>query len=55
MGGGPTLAGVQFAESVIDLIGNTPLVRLSRVVPDRAAAEGPTVLAKIEYVNPGGR
>jgi len=45
---------VQFADSVIDLIGNTPLVRLSRVVPDGAAAEGPTVLAKIEYVNPGG-
>jgi len=45
---------VQFADSVLDLIGNTPLVRLSRVVPDGAVGKGTTVLAKIEYVNPGG-
>src|SRR4051812_2811764 len=37
-------------ESVVDLIGETPLVRLTRV-PDGAPA---TVLAKVEYVNPGG-
>ena len=41
---------MQVYESVIDLIGETPLVRLSRV-PDGAPA---TVLAKVEYVNPGG-
>ena len=41
---------MQVYESVVDLIGETPLVRLSRV-PDGAPA---TVLAKVEYVNPGG-
>jgi cystathionine beta-synthase len=40
-----------YAESVLDLIGNTPLVRLRRVVDARI--EG-LVLAKIEYLNPGG-
>jgi cystathionine beta-synthase len=35
---------------VIDLVGNTPLVRLGRV----AAGVRPTVLAKVEYLNPGG-
>jgi cystathionine beta-synthase len=41
---------VRYAESVVDLIGGTPLVRL------RAVTEGitATVLAKIEYLNPGG-
>ena len=37
--------------SLLDLIGNTPLLRLSRSL-DRS--EGPLVLAKIEYLNPGG-
>jgi cystathionine beta-synthase len=41
---------MQVYESVVDLIGGTPLVRLSRVT-DGAAA---TVLAKVEYLNPGG-
>ncbi|SOD75177.1 cystathionine beta-synthase [Jatrophihabitans sp. GAS493] len=39
-----------YYESLLDLIGNTPLVKLHRVV-DGAA---PLVLAKIEYLNPGG-
>jgi cystathionine beta-synthase len=41
---------VQYVEHVTDLIGNTPLVRLNSL------AEGlkPLVLAKVEYVNPGG-
>jgi cystathionine beta-synthase len=41
---------VQYAQSVVDLVGNTPLVRLNRVT------EGlrPLVLAKVEYFNPGG-
>jgi len=41
---------VEYAESVLDLIGNTPLVRLRRVLPE----DSPLVLAKIEYLNPGG-
>jgi cystathionine beta-synthase len=41
---------VDVADSVIELIGNTPLVRLHRVT-DGARAQ---VLAKIEYLNPGG-
>src|SRR3979490_2875607 len=35
---------------MISLVGNTPLVRLSRVTEGIQA----TVLAKIEYFNPGG-
>jgi cysteine synthase len=38
------------ADSVLDLIGKTPLVRLHRVVPDGAAE----VLGKLEARNPGG-
>ena len=38
------------ADSVIDLVGNTPLVRLNRVVPDGAAE----VLGKFEVFNPAG-
>jgi len=35
---------------VTELIGNTPLVRINRIVPD--AAEGVTVAAKLEFYNP---
>ncbi len=41
---------MQVANSLIDLVGNTPLVRLNRVTEGIAA----TVLAKVEYFNPGG-
>jgi cystathionine beta-synthase len=41
---------MQYYESVLDLIGNTPLVRLNSVTEGVAA----TVLAKVEYLNPGG-
>src|ERR1700712_4621890 len=41
---------VRYAESVIDLVGGTPLVRLNSL----AAGLKPLILAKIEYVNPGG-
>jgi cystathionine beta-synthase len=41
---------VQYVENLIDLVGNTPLLRLNRVT-DGAA---PLVLAKVEYLNPGG-
>src|SRR3954452_21298835 len=49
---------MDFANSVLDLIGNTPLVKLDRTL-DRtpegdASAAGPLVLAKLEYLNPGG-
>src|SRR3712207_9420302 len=46
-------AAVQYAESVIDLVGNTPLVRLSSVTRD-LGPDAPLVLAKLEYLNPGG-
>src|SRR5438093_3917046 len=36
--------------TVLELVGWTPLVRLQRSVPEGAA----TVLAKLEYLNPGG-
>ncbi len=46
---------MDYSDSVVELIGNTPLVRLRRVVgQDVDRAEGPLVLAKVEYVNPGG-
>ncbi len=38
------------AETVLDLIGNTPVVRLRRLPPPRSAA----VWAKLERANPGG-
>jgi len=38
------------AETVVDVVGDTPLVRLNRVVPARAGR----VLAKMESLNPGG-
>ena len=41
---------MDYAESVLDLVGNTPLVKLNRVTDGIRA----TVLAKIEYLNPGG-
>jgi cystathionine beta-synthase len=45
---------VQYVHSVIDLIGNTPLVRLNKVTQGIVPEPGPLVLAKVEYVNPGG-
>jgi cystathionine beta-synthase len=41
---------VDYAEHVFDLVGNTPLVRLNAVTRGVEA----TVLAKVEYFNPGG-
>jgi cysteine synthase A len=38
------------SDSVLDLIGNTPLLRLNRV----ASPDGATVLAKLEAANPAG-
>jgi cystathionine beta-synthase len=39
-----------FADTVVDLMGDTPLVRLGSVADGLA----PLVLAKVEYLNPGG-
>ncbi|MFN2581362.1 MAG: cystathionine beta-synthase, partial [Candidatus Dormibacteria bacterium] len=41
---------MEYVDSILDLVGNTPLVRL------RTVTEGlrPTVLAKLEELNPGG-
>ncbi|GAA2379364.1 putative cystathionine beta-synthase [Catellatospora methionotrophica] len=41
---------MRYYENVVELIGNTPLVKLRNVTDPG----GPTVLAKIEYLNPGG-
>ena len=41
---------MKYAEHITDLVGHTPLVRLSSVTE----GIGATVLAKVEYLNPGG-
>ena len=41
---------MRIANHIVDLVGNTPLVKLTSVVPAGSA----TVAAKIEYMNPGG-
>jgi cystathionine beta-synthase len=41
---------VEYVEHVIDLVGNTPLVKLGSLAEGVSA----TVLAKVEYFNPGG-
>jgi cysteine synthase A len=43
-------AGEEIADSVLDLVGNTPLVRLHQVVPEGSAE----VLAKVDSLNPAG-
>lgn len=40
----------RIANDMTDLIGNTPLVRLNRIMADTSA----TVVAKLEFSNPGG-
>jgi len=41
---------MKIADTILDLIGDTPLVKLHKVTGDVAA----TVLVKLEYLNPGG-
>ncbi len=41
---------MRYAQSIIDIVGNTPLVKLNHVTEGITA----TVLAKVEYLNPGG-
>ncbi|WP_067435809.1 cystathionine beta-synthase [Nocardioides jensenii] len=46
---------MDYVNSLLDLIGNTPLLRLSRSLDlDPSTDGGPLLLAKVEYLNPGG-
>jgi cystathionine beta-synthase len=49
---------MEYAESILDLVGDTPLVRLSHVTRDLDAVgprdAQPLILAKLEMLNPGG-
>ena len=46
---------MEYAESILELIGNTPLVRLTRVTRDLGPVDSqPKILAKLELLNPGG-
>jgi cystathionine beta-synthase len=46
---------MQIYDSLIQLVGNTPLVRLRKVTSDLPGGGlGPVVVAKVEYFNPGG-
>ncbi len=47
---GSTFGYMKYANSVLDLIGNTPLVKLNKVTDGIQA----TILVKLEYMNPGG-
>jgi cystathionine beta-synthase len=48
-------AQIDYSDSILDLVGNTPLVRLSRVTRDLGPIDRqPLVLAKLEMLNPGG-
>lgn len=44
------LKKVHYYENILETIGNTPLVRLNKVIDE---AKG-LILAKVEYFNPGG-
>src|SRR5215208_3749765 len=45
-----TDAGTEIRDSILDTIGDTPLVRLSRI----GAGLKPQIVAKLEVFNPGG-
>jgi cystathionine beta-synthase len=46
----PTTSGMTYYQNALEAVGHTPLVKLNRVVDDARCL----VLAKVEYVNPGG-
>jgi cystathionine beta-synthase len=49
------LPAMQYASSILDLVGDTPLVRVARVVRDLGPEDKrPLLLAKLEMLNPGG-
>lgn len=41
---------MRFSDSVLDFIGNTPMIRLNRITKEIEA----NVLVKLEYLNPSG-
>ena len=43
----------QIKESALELVGGTPILKASRYAK-KAGAEGATILAKLEYLNPAG-
>ena len=46
---------MEYAQSILDLVGETPLLRLSRVTRSLGPLERqPAILAKLEMLNPGG-
>ncbi|MGI8664599.1 MAG: cystathionine beta-synthase [Jatrophihabitans sp.] len=45
---------MRYHTSLVELIGNTPLVQLRSVTSHLDPATAPLVLAKVEYFNPGG-
>jgi cystathionine beta-synthase len=46
---------MEYASSILDLVGHTPLVRISRLTRDLGPLDRqPLVLAKLEMLNPGG-
>jgi cystathionine beta-synthase len=46
---------MRYAETILDLVGDTPLVRISRLTRDLGPVERqPLLLAKLEMLNPGG-
>src|SRR6187551_1158470 len=46
---------MHYAESILDLVGDTPLVRISRLTRDLGPSDRqPLLLAKLEMLNPGG-
>ncbi|HEX3462953.1 MAG TPA: cystathionine beta-synthase [Candidatus Elarobacter sp.] len=46
----PTETGMTYFQNALDAVGHTPLVKLNRVIDGAKCL----VLAKVEYVNPGG-
>ena len=43
---------MDYFENVLEAVGNTPLIRLGRIERDEGIEA--TILAKVEYMNPGG-
>ena len=41
-------------ESALELIGGTPVLRLNRYGAEAQKAQGVSILAKLEYLNPAG-
>ncbi|MFN8076730.1 MAG: cystathionine beta-synthase [Kineosporiaceae bacterium] len=52
----PRTDGLRYVDSVLDLVGGTPLVRLDAVLERRGRGDGPgpLLLGKAEFLNPGG-